>query len=108
MLKGRLCKAVPLVGLTAAAWLCIHAQSVETSNGRSSSPRVIAVHSGATKGRSSQKNSSANVVVESVKRAYLREFGQVVDHPAIYNDPSSRDCRGRGHLMTTAYVRETE
>jgi hypothetical protein len=41
----------------------------------------------------------------AVKAAYQREFGQTMEHPAIYNNPQAVDCRGEGHLTTTAYLR---
>jgi hypothetical protein len=41
----------------------------------------------------------------AVKAAYQREFGRTVDHPAIYNNPQANNCRGEGHLTTTAYLR---
>ena len=44
-------------------------------------------------------------VAAAVKAAYQREFGQTIEHPAIYNNPLALDCLGNGHLTTTAYVR---
>jgi hypothetical protein len=44
-------------------------------------------------------------VIALVRAAYQREFGLAVDHPAIYNNVRAVDCRGGGHLTTTAYVR---
>jgi hypothetical protein len=41
----------------------------------------------------------------AVKAAYQREFGEAIEHPAIYNNPESANCRGEGHLTTTAYLR---
>ena len=41
----------------------------------------------------------------AVKAAYQREFGRTIEHPAIYNNPLAVDCRGQGHLTTTAYLR---
>jgi hypothetical protein len=41
----------------------------------------------------------------AVKVAYQREFAQTIEHPAIYNNPQAVDCRGGGHLTTTAYLR---
>jgi hypothetical protein len=41
----------------------------------------------------------------AVKAAYQREFGRTVEHPAIYNNPQANNCRGEGHLTTTAYLR---
>ncbi len=43
-------------------------------------------------------------VADAVKAAYLREFGVTIEHPAIYNNPESVNCRGEGHLTTTAYL----
>ena len=40
----------------------------------------------------------------AVKAAYQREFGQTIEHPAIYNNPQALNCRGEGHLTTTAYI----
>ena len=45
-------------------------------------------------------------IVAAVKAAYQREFGVTMEHPAIYNNPLAVDCRGEGHLTTTAYLRE--
>jgi len=36
---------------------------------------------------------------------YQREFGVSIPRPAIFNDPRAVDCRGNGHLTTTAYLR---
>jgi hypothetical protein len=36
---------------------------------------------------------------------YRREFGVSVPRPAIFNDPRAVDCRGDGHLTTTAYLK---
>jgi hypothetical protein len=44
-------------------------------------------------------------VLENVKAAYRREFGMTIEHPAIYNNPESVDCRGEGHLTATAYLK---
>jgi hypothetical protein len=41
----------------------------------------------------------------AVKAAYQREFGRTIEHPAIYNNPLAVDCRGEGHLTTTAYLK---
>jgi hypothetical protein len=41
----------------------------------------------------------------AVKAAYQREFGRAIDHPAVYNNPQAINCRGEGHLTTTAYLR---
>src|SRR4051812_23400489 len=41
----------------------------------------------------------------AVRAAYQREFGRTIEHPAIYNNPQSHNCRGEGHLTTTAYLR---
>lgn len=46
-------------------------------------------------------------VVEKVKLAYLHYFDLSIPHPAIYNNPESVDCLGRGHLTTTAYRKTT-
>src|SRR5215213_4631626 len=35
---------------------------------------------------------------------YQREFGVSFPRPAIFNDPRAVDCRGDGHLTTTAYL----
>ncbi|HKD06816.1 MAG TPA: hypothetical protein VKB79_13020 [Bryobacteraceae bacterium] len=40
-----------------------------------------------------------------MKAAYQREFGETIEHPAIYNNPRAVDCRGEGHLTTTAYLK---
>ena len=40
-----------------------------------------------------------------VKDAYVREFGIAIQHPAIFNELASVDCRGDGHLTSTAYLR---
>ncbi len=44
-------------------------------------------------------------ILAAVKAAYQREFGETIEHPAIYNNPQAVDCRGEGHLTTTAYLR---
>jgi|HubBroStandDraft_1064217.scaffolds.fasta_scaffold334322_1 hypothetical protein len=44
-------------------------------------------------------------IVAAVKAAYQREFGETIEHPAIYNNPQAVNCRGEGHLTTTAYLR---
>src|SRR4051812_3792610 len=44
-------------------------------------------------------------VERAVKAAYQREFGRTIEHPAIYNNPDATNCRGVGHLTTTAYLR---
>jgi hypothetical protein len=93
VLKRAVLKALLLVGTTATAWLCVHVEPVETS------PVDAAL---------SQNNSAANTVIELVKEAYQREFGHRVDYPAIYNDASARNCRGEGHLASTAYIRDTD
>src|SRR3989442_95772 len=36
---------------------------------------------------------------------YQREFGISVPRPAIFNDERAVDCRGDGHLTSTAYFR---
>ncbi|OLE82385.1 MAG: hypothetical protein AUF76_09555 [Acidobacteria bacterium 13_1_20CM_2_65_9] len=36
---------------------------------------------------------------------YQREFGISVPRPAIFNDERAVDCRGDGHLTSTAYLR---
>jgi hypothetical protein len=43
----------------------------------------------------------------AVKAAYQREFGEVIEYPAIYNNPQPIDCRGNRHppITTTAYLR---
>jgi hypothetical protein len=44
-------------------------------------------------------------VLAGVRDAYRREFGVTIEHPAIYNNPESVNCRGEGHLTTTAYLK---
>ena len=44
-------------------------------------------------------------IENAVKAAYQREFGETIEHPAIYNNPQAVDCRGEGHLTTTAYLK---
>jgi hypothetical protein len=44
-------------------------------------------------------------VETAVKAAYEREFAQTIERPAIYNNPQAINCRGEGHLTTTAYLR---
>jgi hypothetical protein len=39
---------------------------------------------------------------------YEREFGETIPRPAIFNDPRAVDCRGDGHLTTTAYLRTSD
>ena len=41
----------------------------------------------------------------AVKAAYQREFGRTIEHPAINNNPQAVNCRGEGHLTTTAYLK---
>lgn len=43
----------------------------------------------------------------AVKAAYQREFREVIEYPAIYNNPRPIDCRGNRHppITTTAYLR---
>ena len=41
----------------------------------------------------------------AVKAAYQRQLGEVIEHPAIYNDPKAVNCRGEGHLTTAAYLK---
>jgi hypothetical protein len=36
---------------------------------------------------------------------YLREFGESIPRPAIFNDERAINCLGVGHLTTTAYLR---
>jgi hypothetical protein len=36
---------------------------------------------------------------------YQREFGVSIPRPAIFNDERAVDCRGDGHLTSTAYLR---
>jgi hypothetical protein len=45
------------------------------------------------------------LIEAAVKAAYQREFGLMIEHPAIYNNPQAKNCRGEGHLTTTAYLR---
>lgn len=42
-----------------------------------------------------------------VKAAYQREFGEVIEYPAIYTNPQPIDCQGNRHppITTTAYLR---
>lgn len=44
-------------------------------------------------------------IESAVRGAYLRQFNEFVERPGIFNDPQAVDCRGNGHLMTTAYLR---
>lgn len=44
-------------------------------------------------------------ILTAVKAAYQREFGETIEHPAIYNNPRAVNCRGEGHLTTTAYLK---
>ena len=44
-------------------------------------------------------------IVAAVKAAYQREFRETIEHPAIYNNPQAVNCRGEGHLTTTAYLK---
>jgi len=39
---------------------------------------------------------------------YEREFGETIPRPAIFNDTRAVDCRGDGHLTTTAYLRTSD
>jgi hypothetical protein len=39
---------------------------------------------------------------------YQREFGVSIPRPAIFNDARAVNCRGDGHLTTTAYLRTGE
>jgi hypothetical protein len=52
------------------------------------------------------RDQQAASIKAAVKSAYQREFSRVIEHPAIYNN--SKDCRGEGHLTTTAYLRNGE
>ena len=51
------------------------------------------------------RDSRSKSIEAAVKAAYRREFGQTIEHPAIYNNPQALNCRGEGHLTTTAYLR---
>jgi hypothetical protein len=46
-----------------------------------------------------------DAIENAVKAAYQRKLGVTIEHPAIYNNPQAVDCRGKGHLTTTAYLR---
>lgn len=48
---------------------------------------------------------TSDSILAAVKAAYQREFGETIEHPAIYNDPQAVNCRGEGHLTTTAYLK---
>ena len=44
----------------------------------------------------------------AVKNAYAREFGELIERPAIHNDSLSGGCKARQpHLTTTAYLRSS-
>jgi hypothetical protein len=44
----------------------------------------------------------------AVKDAYAREFGELIERPAIHNDSLSGGCMAREpHLTTTAYLRSS-
>lgn len=45
---------------------------------------------------------TARAVESAVREAYQREFAEAVPVPAIFNDVRSVDCKGNGHVMTTA------
>ncbi|HEV3485407.1 MAG TPA: hypothetical protein VG106_08370 [Vicinamibacterales bacterium] len=53
----------------------------------------------------SQVDSRAPVsIAAAVRAAYQREFERTIEYPAIYNNPQALNCRGEGHLTTTAYI----
>ena len=44
----------------------------------------------------------------AVKDAYAREFGELIERPAIHHAPVSGGCKGqKRHLTTTAYLRRS-
>ena len=78
--------ALRLLCAAAAAWLFLSA-SAET-------------------GAAVRRQSSAALPLQDLVRDwYRREFAVAVPRPAIFNDPRAVDCRGDGHLTTTAYLR---
>ncbi|HLK68082.1 MAG TPA: hypothetical protein VKU19_31835 [Bryobacteraceae bacterium] len=42
---------------------------------------------------------------KAVIAAYQREFGVMIEYPAIYHNPEAVNCKGEGHVTTTAYLR---
>jgi hypothetical protein len=46
-------------------------------------------------------------VAAAVRDNYFREFGEVIPIPAIFNDERAIDCLKRGHLTTTAYLKQS-
>jgi hypothetical protein len=39
---------------------------------------------------------------------YERAFGERIEHPAIYNDPTNGGCKFERHITTTAYLKSTQ
>ncbi len=71
---------------------------------------IVLTASTVVTGRTGQLNlASPTIPIEiAVKDAYAREFGELIERPAIHNDPLSGGCKGREpHLMTTAYLRSS-
>lgn len=56
-------------------------------------------------GQTPARPPAPDVVERAVRAAYLRQFGEAIERPGIFNDPRAVNCRGNGHLMTTAYLR---
>ena len=50
----------------------------------------------------------ARAIEAAVRGAYEREFAESVPIPAIFDDDRSVDCKGNGHVTTTAYLRRGE
>jgi hypothetical protein len=75
-----------VAGMIVIGWIWVSPPAVESSDAGAIQPAVEA----------------------SVQQAYEREFGHRTNFPAIYNDAAARNCRGVSHLMTTAYLPETE
>jgi hypothetical protein len=91
-----------LSGLTAAALLCAAASQDPAIGGgvtqrleRPSAPSMPA-------GRP-----QLTPVASAVRDSYFREFGEVIPIPAIFNDERAVDCLKRGHLTTTAYLKQS-
>ena len=51
---------------------------------------------------------TADALETAVREAYQHEFDEVVPTPAIFNDVRAVDCKGKGHVTTTAYLKRGE
>jgi hypothetical protein len=90
--------AQPVAGIDRApqlAWMpMLHSPALLLDNSRVSSWRT--------------SGSEQPTLEALVSGWYEREFGVAVPRPAIFNDDRAMDCRGEGHLTTTAYLRTSD